>query len=130
MLRSSSQNLLLIHHILNDLGLLHVTSIKNLDCVNLVCFFIVAGIHLAKVARSEFLDNVKIADDHFLLMIVLSCRLPDRLGHLRFGFRLFYFKVNVHSTNKTFTSSHDILRHSELLMSHQLAQLNYRIRLI
>lgn len=70
MLRGCSEDLLFVHHVLDDLGLFNVASVKNLNSINFVCFLIVAGINLSEISRTKLLNHMEVADYHFFLMIM------------------------------------------------------------
>lgn len=73
---------------------------------------------------------MKVSNHHFLLIILLWSRLFDGFGHLRLQFWWFYLKVYLQFSHKSFRYSHNILRNSELLVSHKLTELYYWIRLV
>ena len=124
-----SQNLLFIHNVLNDLRFLDVAPIKDLNCINFVCPFIIAGIYLPKISRSKFFNYVKVGNYHFLL-VILSRGLLYGLLNVWLGFWRFDFKVDDHFSNISFIWCCYILRNRKLLMRHKLAELDYRIHLV
>jgi hypothetical protein len=121
---SCSQDLFFVHYVLNYLGLLNVASIKDLYSINLISFFIVACIDLPEITRTKLFDNVKVTQDHFLFMILFAGRLSQRFICLWIRFWLFGLKINWHFSCKSFALHNNILWNSELLMGHELAELN------
>ncbi len=130
MLGGSSQNLFFIHHVLNDLRLFHITPVENFNSVDLICPVIVASINLSEIPRSQFLDDMEISDDHFLLMVMSDCGLLDGLAHVSLTLCRFDLKIDLHLTHEPIAHGKNVLRNGELFVSHQLTELHNRILLV
>ncbi len=124
MLWSRSQNLFFVHYVLNYLGLLNVASIKDLYRIDLISFLIVTCIDLPEITRTKLFDDMEVTQDHFLFMILLAGGLSQRFIYLWLRFWHFGFKINRHFSCKSFALHNNILWNSELLMGHELAELN------